>query len=150
MKYFILLFLLLTCLICSSVEQQFCGGYNSQGVCIAPLPCNKTLCDGISTYYSACYCYFGEKTIRTENGGGGVWWHRPHRKNCSDLLREIGDHNGLYHCSSVSCNCDQYGDCVCKPPKNKNPQISKTKQCDSKQCEKRSFEYCQCSRENCS
>lgn len=102
--------------------------------------CNKTLCTG-KKFENGCFCYFGNKVIRT--------YGMPISKNCSDLLSEIGDHNGHYQCSAFSCNCDQYGDCVCKPPKNMIPQSPKPKQCDSKQCEKQSFDFCECSYTGC-
>lgn len=102
--------------------------------------CNKQQCVSQSLY-SGCYCYFGEKAIRT--------YDIPASKNCSDLLREIGDHNGRYQCSAIPCNCDQYGDCICKPPRNKNPPTEKRKQCVYENCQKRSFEFCQCTKNDC-
>lgn len=103
--------------------------------------CNKTECAGRSLS-SGCYCYFGDKAIKTD--------YMPASKECSDLLVEIGHHNGRYQCVGFSCKCDKYGDCVCKPPKNKNNQTAKPMQCDSEHCRKHSFEFCQCTSSNCS
>lgn len=97
--------------------------------------CNRTECKEMSLS-SGCYCYFGDREIRT--------YGMPASQNCSDLLREIGDHNGLYQCSAFSCNCDHYGDCICTPPQNKNLQTTRPKKCDYKECKKRSFEFCHC------
>ena len=98
--------------------------------------CNQTECSINNSLYKGCYCYFGDKEIRTND--------MPPSKKCSDLLREVGDHDGRYQCSPFSCNCDQYANCVCNPPKNKNPETTKPNECDYEKCQKRSFEFCQC------
>ena len=98
--------------------------------------CNKTECAGRSSYIG-CYCYFGDKAIRT--------YEMPVSRNCSDLLKEIEHQNGRYQCSAFSCKCDsEYGDCICKPPRNKNLQTPKPKQCNYENCNKLSFELCKC------
>ena len=114
-------------------NQQFCD--------CNEINCNNTEC-AREAFSSYCYCYFGDKVIVTQD--------MPKSKNCSDLLSEIGDHQGRYQCSGFSCKCDIYGDCVCMPPKNTNPQAPKPKQCNFQQCKKRSFEFCQCTPFACS
>lgn len=99
--------------------------------------CNKYKCSRQEV--GGCYCYFGDKAIYNHD--------KPASSNCSDLLREIGNYNGRYYCLSGSCYCDLNGNCVCKPPKNRHSLTTKPKQCDSCDCRKRSFEFCQCGKE---
>lgn len=104
--------------------------------------CNPTEC-AAKSLNSGCYCYFGDKEIWVKDFDFDAG------RKCSNLLREIGNHDGQYHCSAIPCECDQFDDCVCKTPKNKNPQTPKPKHCDSKQCEMKSFEFCQCTNSSC-
>ena len=106
--------------------------------------CNKTECESASLE-NGCYCYFGDKGLTTYE-----LKRLPPSKRCSDLLREIGNNNGRYQCSRYVCGCDEYSDCRCKPPTNKNPPIPKQKHCVSDECKARSFEFCQCEYTNCS
>lgn len=137
--------------ICDSIGCVLAGNYclcGKEGHCICRdlnlchYQCNQYPDFYTKGYYKGCYCYFGDKVITTE--------YVPKSGNCADLLKEIGDRNGRYQCSRYACGCDQNTDCVCNPPTYKYHSDLKKKQCDSCKCQKRSFEYCQCTHTNCS
>ena len=104
--------------------------------------CSPTECDAQSSQ-RGCYCYFGQKILTT--------YYQSLNRSCynADLFIEIGDNNGSYVCGSYSCQCDQFGECVCNPPKNSNPRMPTSKHCDSAECFARSFQFCQCDYSDC-
>ena len=125
---------------CMLAGQQCYCGINGKCRCTNYL-CNKTEC-AAQTLQSGCYCYFGNSILTTDN--------QPASNRCSDLLNEIGNRNGLYQCSSLSCGCDRFGECACKPPKHINPPKPLPIHCDQSSCTSSSFEFCECDYSDCS